>query len=108
VAEHTTEPQTVRTDQLQSPNDPEEISREIIIRGMELYKYMKQELAGQINEDLEDAFLMHITLMIHRIYFDKEYDEFIQAKDHMSESFKKVKNLLKRFGLKVHRSEIQA
>lgn len=91
-----------------NPTDTESVSLEVIMQGMEFYLYMKQALGDKIKPSLNDAFLTHIFLMEHRIYFEQEYDDFIDDEKYLNEQFKMVKGILDDFGLDVPSNEIQA
>lgn len=91
-----------------SPMDAESVSLEVIIQGMEFYLYMKDSLGDSVKPSLEDAFLTHIFLMQHRIYFEQEYDDFIDSKKYLNERFKMVKEILDKYGMSVPSNEIQA
>lgn len=89
-----------------------EISLEIILKGFEV----SSEIIHAFEEDLMvekvNALQMHIFLMIHRYYFDTQYDNyaFNQTADtgKVERYFKKLESFLATHELKVNQTEINA
>lgn len=54
--------------------------------------------------------MMHVFLMVHRYYFDKQYDQYLYANYQMLDSdeemFHSVQQILKNKDLHVHEAEI--
>ncbi len=79
--------------------NPEELSREIILEAMELYLELKQTFHGRIKQNMEDAFLMHIFLMVHRIKFSMEYDHLVNTPFIETSDYLKIDNIFKKQGI---------
>ncbi len=90
----------------------EQISQEIIVKGFEVL----HEILSAFKEDLEEtriqALQLHIFLMVHRSYFDKQYDDFLYSNHSLSEKNKQdlkvIEKILKNMDLDVHQSELIA
>jgi len=99
--------QIIRVDE-ENGEDPEEYSREVILEAMELYMGLKQVFHGRIKHGMEDAFLMHIFLMVHRIKFSMEYDHLINASFAETKDYRKVDTIFKKQGLYASADEKKA
>lgn len=90
----------------------EQISQDIIVKGFEVL----HEILSAFKEDLEEtriqALQLHIFLMVHRSYFDKQYDDFLYSNHPLSEKNKQdlrvIEEILKNMDLDVHQSELIA
>lgn len=89
-------------------NDPERLSREVILKGMELYLDLKRIFQGRIKHNMDDAFLMHVLLMVHRVQFSMEYDHLINTNFSVTEDYKRVDELFKTQGLNASLDEKKA
>ena len=89
-----------------------EISLEIILKGFETSAALIGLFESELQDDKINAFKMHIFLMIHRYYFDAQYDNyaFNQNADpeKSSKHFDKIKSELKKYDLNVNKTEINA
>lgn len=89
-------------------NDPEAISRNIIIKSMELYVSLKEAFKGRIKENMEDAFLMHIFLMVHRLRFSMEYDYLVNTSFTKTDDYHKIDELFRKHNIKASSDEKKA
>ena len=89
-----------------------EISLEIILKGFETSAALISLFEEQLQPDKINAFKMHIFLMIHRYYFDAQYDNYAFNQNADSEKsvnhFEKIKLELKKYDLHVNKTEINA
>lgn len=53
----------------------EELSKEIILNGYRLFEELKESDSLTIREGYEDALLLHILLLAHRIAFNHQYED---------------------------------
>lgn len=88
--------------------DPEEYSREIILEAMELYLELKQMFHGRIKHKMEDAFLMHVFLMVHRIKFSMEYDHLVNTSFVETNDYRKIDRIFKKHELHTSADEKKA
>ncbi|MGX6961924.1 BglG family transcription antiterminator [Vagococcus xieshaowenii] len=51
----------------------DEISRDLIVKGYLVYQELKEAIGDELIEGYEDAFLLHVLLLVHRITFDTQY-----------------------------------
>ena len=89
-----------------------EISLEIILKGFETSAALIGLFETELFEDKINAFKMHIFLMIHRYYFDAQYDNYAFNQNADPEKsgkhFDKIKLELKKYDLNVNKTEINA
>ena len=89
-----------------------EISLEIILKGFEISSEIRQLFKDHLLEDKINALNMHLFLMIHRYYFDAQYDHyaFNQMVDtsKVERYLKEVASILKKHELKVNQAEMSA
>lgn len=89
-----------------------DISLEIILKGFEVTAELFQLFNEQLIEDKMNAMKMHVFLMIHRYYFESQYDNyaFNQAADSkkVAQYLKPLTNFLASYELKVNQTEIIA
>lgn len=92
--------------------DSEDISQEIILKGFEVQQEILSEFREDIMETRLQALQLHIFLMVHRYYFDKQYDDFMFNGHSISEKNKQhlreIKKILDEKELPVHESELIA
>lgn len=91
----------------------ESISQEIILKGFEVTHALLEAFPSSnasLQENWKDAFAIHVFLMVHRYYFDKQYDQYLytnnQLQDNDFQSMTKVRNILKEKELHVHEAEV--
>ncbi|MFB1051505.1 transcription antiterminator [Paraliobacillus sp. JSM ZJ581] len=89
-------------------NDPEVISRDIIIKSMELYVSLKEAFKGRIKERMEDAFLMHIFFMVHRLRFGMEYDYLVNTSFSRTDDYHKIDELFCKYNINASPDEKKA
>ncbi|MBO1306584.1 transcription antiterminator [Enterococcus sp. 669A] len=51
----------------------EETTREVILKGYILYDGLKKIFGSRLKKETEEAFLLHVFLMVHRIQFKRQY-----------------------------------
>lgn len=92
--------------------DSENISQEIILKGFEVYQEILSAFRDYLMEPRLQALQIHVFLMVHRYYFDKEYDDFMYSDHSISEKNKQNLNIIKTIlndkELYVHESELIA
>lgn len=90
--------------------DSENLSQEIILKGFEAAHALLEAFPFKSEERWKNAFMMHVFLMVHRYYFDKQYDQYLytnyQMLDSDEEMFHSVQQILKDKDLHVHEAEI--
>jgi transcriptional antiterminator len=90
--------------------DSESISQEIILKGFEVAHDLLEAFPIESKENWENAFMMHVFLMVHRYYFDKQYDQYLytsyQMLDSDGEMINRVQSILKDKDLHVHEAEV--
>ncbi|MED4850485.1 transcription antiterminator [Caldifermentibacillus hisashii] len=92
--------------------DSESISLEIILKGFEVIQEVQSNFAHRIKDDRLQALHLHIFLMVHRYFFEKQYDDFLYTSHQVTEKNKQdlqlFKNILKSKDLHVNDSELIA
>lgn len=73
----------------------EEVSQEVILKSMEIYHSLKEVFNKRINPALEEAFLMHVFLMVHRVTFSQEYDYLMDKFEPPTSDYKLVDDIFK-------------
>jgi transcriptional antiterminator len=86
----------------------EEISQEIILKGCELTQEFLSIFGHEIEESRKNAFMMHVFLLVHRCYFDQQYDYSVRVEDCTNKHAEVIQRLLVEKGLKVNEAEIMA
>lgn len=51
----------------------EEESRDVIVKAYIVYEELLRSLGTKLNQTYQEAFLLHVLLMVHRITFDSQY-----------------------------------
>lgn len=91
---------------------PEEISQEIILKSFEVTQEIMSTFNDVIIENRKDALMLHLFLMVHRCYFNKQYDNYLytnqQIMEKKSEYVEKIKAILNQSDLTIHDAEIVA
>lgn len=102
--------QLLENNDFTSSEDSESLSQEIILKGFEVAHALLEAFPIEKEENWKNAFMMHIFLMVHRYYFDKQYDQYLYAHYQMLDSdeemFNRVQRILKEKDLHVHEAEI--
>lgn len=90
--------------------DSENLSQEIILKGFEAAHALLEAFPIKSEERWKNAFMMHVFLMVHRYYFDKQYDQYLYANNQMLDSdeemFHSVQQILQDKDLHVHEAEV--
>lgn len=96
------------------PNeDADTLSQEIILKGFEINQEIQMAFADEIEESKKQALMLHIFLMVHRCYFEKQYDNYLYANDLSLEENKqlyihRIKSILASYDLPIHEAEVIA
>lgn len=92
--------------------ESENVSQEIILKGFEVLHEILSDFKDDIEETRMQALQLHIFLMVHRCYFDKQYDDFLYTNHPITEKNKRdlrtIKEILEEKELNVHKSELLA
>lgn len=87
-------------------------SRDVIVKGYVIYEELKKIFEGQLERHYQEAFLLHVFLMVHRITFDQQYEnEGNVAADTLlaeAELVEKIETLFAESELAINRAEISA
>lgn len=97
---------------LAGKENAENLSREVILKGYVVYEGIKKIFAKELKESYEEAFLLHVLMMVYRIMFDHQYtlegkhdnDLFFDNKEMMI----KVEQLFSENDLSVNEAELSA
>ena len=96
-------------DDYQFEIDTEIISQEIIIKGFEVSDEIMTTLAYRVTEEHKKGLNVHLFLMIHRYYFNKQYDQFIhQSKEQNEELLEQINAILHKHNIYIKESEQRA
>lgn len=87
-------------------------SRDVIVKGYVIYEELKKVFEGQLERHYQEAFLLHVFLMVHRITFAQQYEnEGNVAADTLlaeAELVEKIEALFAESELAINRAEISA
>lgn len=67
-------PRLVARSQVPNRTGYEDQSRELILKGFVVYEDLKNYFATSLHDGYEEAFLLHVLMMVHRMYFDSQYE----------------------------------
>ncbi|WP_399628279.1 BglG family transcription antiterminator [Sporosarcina sp. SG10008] len=98
------------TEETIGSQDTEFISQEIILKGFEINQEIQLAFTDEIGATKKQALMLHIFLMVHRFYFDKQYDNYSSSSNHAydKEDIQKIKEILDVHDLQTHKAEIIA
>ena len=98
------------TEETIGSQDTEFISQEIILKGFEINQEIQLAFTDEIGATKKQALMLHIFLMVHRFYFDKQYDNYSSSSNHSydKEDIQKIKEILDVHELQTHKAEIIA
>ena len=98
------------TEETIGSQDTEFISQEIILKGFEINQEIQLAFTDEIGATKKQALMLHIFLMVHRYYFDKQYDNYSSSSNHSydKEDIQKIKEILDVHELQTHKAEIIA
>ncbi|WP_338655810.1 HTH domain-containing protein [Sporosarcina psychrophila] len=98
------------TEETIGSQDTEFISQEIILKGFEINQEIQLAFTDEIGATKKQALMLHIFLMVHRFYFDKQYDNYSSSSNHSydKEDIQKIKEILDVHDLQTHKAEIIA
>ncbi|GLB60158.1 BglG family transcription antiterminator [Cytobacillus sp. NCCP-133] len=91
-------------------DDAESLSQEIILKGFEATQALLEAFPIQSNQNWKNAFEIHVFLMVHRYYFDKQYDHYFHTSQQLLEGdmemMNKVRSILEDKDLHVNNVEV--
>lgn len=90
--------------------DPEFISQEIILKGFEINQEIQLAFKEEIDSSKKQALMLHISLMVHRYYFDKQYDNYSNIEHYVDNkaAIQKIKEILDVHEIQASEPEIYA
>ncbi len=93
-----------------SSQDTEFISQEIILKGFEINQEIQLAFTAEIETSKKQALMLHIFLMVHRYYFDKQYDNYSYTSNHShdQEKITMIRKILDVHELQAHEAEVIA
>jgi transcriptional antiterminator len=88
----------------------EMMSQEMIVKGFEISYEIFDLLQDKISEERKKGLQVHLFLMVHRYYFQKQYDQFIhQSQDHHDEALlTRINSILQRHKIFINEAELNA
>lgn len=86
----------------------EAVSRDLIIKGFTVYEQVKTIVGSEINAKYQDAFLLHILMSVHRIYYDQQYQQLTEVKQIFKKFVVPIKRVYINNDLKINDSEVVA
>lgn len=93
-------------------SDSEEISQEIILKGFEISHEIMRAFPNEIEESQKQAFMLHTFLMVHRYYFQKQYDKNLYSNLHALEKneqkIETLKQILREKEIQLNETEIMS
>ncbi|WP_088066774.1 BglG family transcription antiterminator [Gottfriedia luciferensis] len=91
-------------------DDAEAISQEILLKGFEISHEILGTFHDEIEENRKSAFMLHIFLMVHRYYFNKQYDQNLYSKVKSLEvnglRIEKLKQILEEKEIQINETEM--
>ncbi|MBL3717019.1 HTH domain-containing protein [Lactococcus garvieae] len=84
----------------------EEMSRNVIFYGYMIYEELTLLLKDKLNPEYKEGFLLHVLLMVHRVMFEQQYQEFGKLDD--AELTKQVREVFRTRDLEINDAEIFA
>lgn len=84
----------------------EELSRNVIFNGYMIYEELTLLLRDKLQPEYREGFLLHVLLMVNRVMFDQQYQEFGELKDEEFATL--VKKIFLTRELEINDSEIFA
>ncbi|MGX7417925.1 BglG family transcription antiterminator [Carnobacterium gallinarum] len=105
-------PRLVARRQVPNKTGNEDQSRDLILKGFVVYEELKKHFSQRIQIGYEEAFLLHVFMMVHRIYFDSQYDnEGNVAPDSLiqfEEEVTAIESIFAKNDLTINKAEITA
>lgn len=93
-------------------NNDEEQSRELILKGFVVYEELKKQLGLKLQVGYEEAFLLHVFMMVHRIFYDSQYENegnvALDTLDDFKEDVRLIKEIFAKNELSINKAEITA
>ncbi|PLS37141.1 transcriptional antiterminator [Carnobacterium maltaromaticum] len=105
-------PKLVARRQTPMKNNDEEQSRELILKGFVVYEELKKQLGLKLQVGYEEAFLLHVFMMVHRIFYDSQYENegnvALDTLDDFKEDVRLIKEIFAKNELSINKAEITA
>jgi transcriptional antiterminator len=84
-----------------------ELNQDTIVKGFMVYQGLKQVFQDRLRPEFSEGFLLHILLTVHRIMFDKQYQETV-APSFSAEILGQIETIFNQHDLAINSSEISA
>lgn len=84
----------------------EEMSRNVIFYGYMIYEELTLLLKDKLNPEYKEGFLLHVLLMVHRVMFEQQYQEFGKLDD--AQFTEQVREVFRTRDLEINDAEIFA
>ena len=88
--------------------DHEDVSQEMIISGFTFMSEFLEAFSPYIVKERKKALILHIFLMIHRCYFEKQYEQNISVKNHHIKYFEEIRAVCKKCEIYLNEAEMIA
>lgn len=86
----------------------EEISRDLMVKAFTIYEEVKKIVGKGINEKYQDAFMLHVLMSVHRIYYNQQYNQKVSNKTDKKQLINKIRLAYARNNLAINDSELIA
>lgn len=86
----------------------EEISRDLMIKAFTVYEEVKKIVGKQINDKYRDAFMLHILMSVHRIYYNQQYNQKLSNVPDKAQLMNAIKLAYAHNNLMINDSELVA
>jgi len=92
-------------------DDLEKVTNTLLLNGTVIYNELQSYLGDRVPQDYREAFMIHVMMAVHRIYFHHSYDtQMANLKDIKEESadVRKIKKIFLNNQLEINMTEISA
>lgn len=86
----------------------EEISRDLMIKAFTVYEEVKKIVGKQINDKYRDAFMLHVLMSVHRIYYNQQYNQKLSNVPDKAQLMNAIKLAYTHNNLMINDSELVA
>lgn len=86
----------------------EEISRDLMIKAFTVYEEVKKIVGKQINDKYRDAFMLHVLMSVHRIYYNQQYNQKLSNVPDKAQLMNAIKLAYAHNNLMINDSELVA
>lgn len=98
---------TIKTTDVPKSQSFEAFNQDTIVKGFMIYEALKQLFQDKLRPEFSEGFLLHILLTVHRIIFDKQYQEIVSVA-FSSELLKQIESIFNQYELAINQSEVSA